>query len=675
MDDVEVPWPQLERALPSLGPAVLRLGEPDAGYLVLLRRRGRRMVALTPNGQRRRVGTSRLAAALVWAAGERQAARVDDLLGTLELRPGRQRRAREALLAAQLAGGPGLEAHVLTVAGDQPIARQLREARAVPLAAAWLLAVAAWQIVALASWYLLGRGVLDGGLARGWLWAWALLLATQGAAQGAELAAVAALGQRVALSLRRRLFAAFVELAPDRLRGEGTGRLLGRVLATEAVERLSLRAGPAALVAAAELAAATGVLAHGAAAVAHCALLALAVAGVAVLAATHLRGCRDCAAARLALTDRMVEAVAGHRTRVVQGTAEGDGDEDAALAGHHALAARLGRRETWLRTGLPRAWLLAGLGALAPAGGGTAATPGRLAASLGGLLLAQAGLRRLAFAVRDVSGGLAATAQVWPILGGCSGGAWRCASSFGSGGSGVERSLAAAPRLLEARGLECRLAGGQRSVLVGVSVEVRSGERLVLDGPSGAGKSTFAAALAGQRRADSGLLLLWGLDLATVGREGWRRRVVAVPQLHDNHLFADTLAFNLLAGRGWPPTNGDVVEAEALCRELGLGELLDRLPGGLGERIGEAGWQLSDGEASRVCLARALLQKADLVVLDESLAALDPETRLRVLAVVGRRAGALVLIEHLRGSWRRETTLARRRPGGQASSLQCGERR
>jgi ATP-binding cassette, subfamily B, bacterial len=74
--------------------------------------------------------------------------------------------------------------------------------------------------------------------------------------------------------------------------------------------------------------------------------------------------------------------------------------------------------------------------------------------------------------------------------------------------------------------------------------------------------------------------------------------------------------------------------------------LLDRLPAGLEERIGEAGWRVSDGEASRVCLARALLQAPDLLILDESLAALDPETRLRVLEVVGRRAGTLVLIAH-----------------------------
>jgi ABC-type transport system involved in cytochrome bd biosynthesis fused ATPase/permease subunit len=57
-----------------------------------------------------------------------------------------------------------------------------------------------------------------------------------------------------------------------------------------------------------------------------------------------------------------------------------------------------------------------------------------------------------------------------------------------------------------------------------------------------------------------------------------------------------------------------------VCRELGLGPLLDRLLAGLQQRFGEAGWQLSDGEACRVCLARGLLQGADPLILDESLA-------------------------------------------------------
>src|SRR5437763_105157 len=84
-------------------------------------------------------------------------------------------------------------------------------------------------------------------------------------------------------------------------------------------------------------------------------------------------------------------------------------------------------------------------------------------------------------------------------------------------------------------------------------------------------------------------------------------------------------SINLLMGRGWPPTAKDFDEAEAICRELGLGNLLNRMPAGLLQMVGETGWQLSHGERSRLYMARAILQNADLVILDESFAALDPE--------------------------------------------------
>ena len=109
---------------------------------------------------------------------------------------------------------------------------------------------------------------------------------------------------------------------------------------------------------------------------------------------------------------------------------------------------------------------------------------------------------------------------------------------------------------------------------------------------------------------------------------------------------SETLAFNLLLGRGWPPGEGDVAAATAVCRELGLGPVLERLPSGLETRVGEAGWELSEGEASRVCVARALLQEPEMLILDESLAPLDPESRVRVLAAVERRVRTLVVIAH-----------------------------
>ena len=78
--------------------------------------------------------------------------------------------------------------------------------------------------------------------------------------------------------------------------------------------------------------------------------------------------------------------------------------------------------------------------------------------------------------------------------------------------------------------------------------------------------------LSGLRRPESGLVLVRGLDLKTLGDEGWRRLVATAPQFHENHVLCGTMAFNLLMGRRWPPTTADLEEAEALCRDLGLGK-------------------------------------------------------------------------------------------------------
>jgi ABC-type bacteriocin/lantibiotic exporter with double-glycine peptidase domain len=183
-------------------------------------------------------------------------------------------------------------------------------------------------------------------------------------------------------------------------------------------------------------------------------------------------------------------------------------------------------------------------------------------------------------------------------------------------------------------------------LLRGADLRIGAGERALLTGASGSGKSTLASLLAGWRSPESGLVLLSGLDRHTLGAEGWRRRVAAAPQFHENHVFTGTLAFNLLLARRWPAEAEDLLDAEEVCRDLGLGDLLDRMPGGLQQIVGESGWQLSHGERSRVFVARALLQRADLVILDESFAALDPETLRQCVRCVARRAPALILIAH-----------------------------
>ena len=99
-------------------------------------------------------------------------------------------------------------------------------------------------------------------------------------------------------------------------------------------------------------------------------------------------------------------------------------------------------------------------------------------------------------------------------------------------------------------------------------------------------------------------------------------------------------------GRGWPPTQKDFEEAGNICRELGLGNLLDRMPAGLLQMVGETGWQLSHGERSRLYMARALLQNSDVVILDESFAALDPENLRQCLQCALARASTLLVVAH-----------------------------
>jgi hypothetical protein len=106
-------------------------------------------------------------------------------------------------------------------------------------------------------------------------------------------------------------------------------------------------------------------------------------------------------------------------------------------------------------------------------------------------------------------------------------------------------------------------------------------------GAPGGGKSTLASLLSGLRPPESGLVLVGGLDRHSLGADGWRRRVVSAPQFHENHVLTGSFVFNALMGRDWPAVLEDSLEVESVCRGLGLGELLDRMPAGLLQMVGE----------------------------------------------------------------------------------------
>ena len=293
---------------------------------------------------------------------------------------------------------------------------------------------------------------------------------------------------------------------------------------------------------------------------------------------------------------------------------------------------------------LPAGWMMAGLAGLAPVFVSGGATPGMLAVSLGGIMVAQR-------ALGNVAGGLAGIARAsiaWSQVGEFFHAAraedapqpFLTIGQMGAGGTTLEKMP-----LVEANGLSFRYGESGEPVLKGVDLTIRRGDRILLEGASGGGKSTLASLLSGLRAPGSGLLLLNGLDRHTLG-DNWHRLATEAPQFHENHVLSGTLEFNLLMGREWPASPEDLREAEALCAELGLDSLIARMPSGLMQRVGETGWQLSHGEKSRIFLARALLQKAQLTIMDESFAALDPETLDKCLKCALRYGTTLMVIAH-----------------------------
>jgi ABC-type multidrug transport system fused ATPase/permease subunit len=165
--------------------------------------------------------------------------------------------------------------------------------------------------------------------------------------------------------------------------------------------------------------------------------------------------------------------------------------------------------------------------------------------------------------------------------------------------------------------------GGQE-VLHGIDLDVRPGRLLALVGPSGAGKSTIATLVPRLYDVDGGSVELAGVDVRDLTFEAVRGAVGVVTQ--DGHLFHDTIAANLRYAAP-DATDADVIHALHRAR---LGELLATLPDGLDTVVGERGYRLSGGERQRLTIARLLLARPRVVILDEATAHLDSESEVAV---------------------------------------------
>jgi len=170
------------------------------------------------------------------------------------------------------------------------------------------------------------------------------------------------------------------------------------------------------------------------------------------------------------------------------------------------------------------------------------------------------------------------------------------------------------------------------------AIEIASGMLVHVGGPSGAGKSSLVELIAGLHLPAKGSIKRGDFALEVGHRRAWQSQVSFAPQ--EPFIFDGTVRENLL----WPNLSADDA---ALWRALEQAEAMDivqGLPSGLDEELLDGGARLSGGERQRLCLARALIRPASLLVLDEATSAMDPDLERRIIGRLRHNIGSRIIL-------------------------------
>lgn len=491
-------------------------------------------------------------------------------------------------------------------------------------------------IASIGALWTLGSSAIDGRIDSGRVLGWALLSLSDVPLQYMATRALVTFSTAFATVVKKRLLEGTFFVNEKEVRSQGFGALLARTNEANVVEQLSLTEISGAVLAVLQVIASIFLFVRGALPAGVIIVLLAFVIATGLLVRRMVSTYASSYRRRLELTDDLVDKILGHRTRAVQQSPrERHGSEDLDLNEYTRVSRELDSART-IASIFPRAWLTCSSLVVLLAFMLRAPVTTMVFSGLGIVLVYRA-LDSFFPAIDR----LVELKTAWDgIEGLVSAGRQRERPSRDMDLDVDEGNL---PTTLSVSSVSFAHRAAGRPILSNTDFKVQSGEKILLEGVSGSGKTTLLKLIAGEYPASGGVILVGGTDRFSVSEKEWRQRVASAPQFHENYVFANTFAFNL---DPWGQVDFASAEAIAICKELGLGPLVEKMPRGYGQLLGETGWQLSHGEKSRLYIARALLQKSDLFLFDENFGALDPETLNQALECVRRRAKTLIVIAH-----------------------------
>jgi len=208
----------------------------------------------------------------------------------------------------------------------------------------------------------------------------------------------------------------------------------------------------------------------------------------------------------------------------------------------------------------------------------------------------------------------------------------------GASGADVVEDAAPIQGRIEFREVSFRYPGRDVMALERISFTAEPGQRIAILGATGSGKSSLVQLIPGMYEPTEGTILIDGTDLRELDRKRLRRAIGYVPQ--EVMLFSGTIRENIAWGR----EDATLEQIRTAARQAQIHDTIERQPQGYETRLGQRGVNLSGGQKQRLSIARALIRRPAILILDDSTSALDVRTEAALLKEISRLSCTTLLV-------------------------------